>query len=371
MPLAALEKGVDWNWQTFGEYLDALDGRIAVNAGFMVGHCALRRYVMGADAVGSEATPEQLDADGARCSHEAMDAGGLGFSTTQSSHPLRRRRPAGRLPLADAATSSSPCARPSREHEGTTLEAIVDGCLDQFSDDEIDLLRRHDRRRRPAAQLERAHHRRRRARTRPAPARGRRRGRGERGGRIVALTMPILAPMNMSFGTFCALYLIPGWGEILGLPVPERIEKLRDPDVRAEMLRARRHQGGRRLPAPRRLRPLRHRRHLHRGERGPAAAGSSPTSPPSAARTPSPRLVEICANDDLRTVLWPMPTDNDAASLGAAPPRPGSDERRHARRLRRRRPPRPHVRRAVHRPASSATACAAASWCRWSGRCRC
>ena len=57
MPLAALEKGVPWNWETFGEYLDALDGDIAVNAGFLVGHCALRRYVMGADAIGSEATP--------------------------------------------------------------------------------------------------------------------------------------------------------------------------------------------------------------------------------------------------------------------------------------------------------------------------
>ena len=38
------------------------------------------------------------------------------------------------------------------------------------------------------------------------------------GGRIVALTMPILTPMNMSLGTFCALNLIPGWGETLALP---------------------------------------------------------------------------------------------------------------------------------------------------------
>src|SRR6478609_9625104 len=56
MPLAALEQGVDWDWETFGEYLDRLDGGIAVNAGFLVGHCALRRYVMGAEAVGREAT---------------------------------------------------------------------------------------------------------------------------------------------------------------------------------------------------------------------------------------------------------------------------------------------------------------------------
>src|SRR5262245_47250706 len=60
MPLAALEQGVDWGWESFADYLDRLDGRIGVNAGFMVGHCALRRYVMGADAVGHEATAEQV-----------------------------------------------------------------------------------------------------------------------------------------------------------------------------------------------------------------------------------------------------------------------------------------------------------------------
>src|SRR6476646_11458938 len=62
MPLPALENGVPWNWQTFADYLGALDGRVALNVGFLVGHCALRRNVMGADSVGNEATPEQLEA---------------------------------------------------------------------------------------------------------------------------------------------------------------------------------------------------------------------------------------------------------------------------------------------------------------------
>lgn len=62
MPLAALEAGIHWDWTSFGEFLERLDGRIGVNAGFLVGHCALRRYVMGPDAVGHEATPEQIDA---------------------------------------------------------------------------------------------------------------------------------------------------------------------------------------------------------------------------------------------------------------------------------------------------------------------
>ena len=60
MPLPALEQGVDWKWETFGEFLDRFEGSIAVNAGFLAGHCAIRRYVMGTDAVGSEATPEQI-----------------------------------------------------------------------------------------------------------------------------------------------------------------------------------------------------------------------------------------------------------------------------------------------------------------------
>src|SRR5262245_37598331 len=44
MPLGALEEGVPWKWESYGEYLDLLDGTLGVNAGFMVGHSALRRY---------------------------------------------------------------------------------------------------------------------------------------------------------------------------------------------------------------------------------------------------------------------------------------------------------------------------------------
>src|SRR5690606_38729377 len=40
MPLESLEKGVPWDWQTFGEYLDRLESKLSVNAGFMVGHSA-------------------------------------------------------------------------------------------------------------------------------------------------------------------------------------------------------------------------------------------------------------------------------------------------------------------------------------------
>ncbi|MGI5435990.1 N-acyl-D-amino-acid deacylase family protein [Streptomyces shenzhenensis] len=310
MSLVALEEGAPWSWHTFGDYLDALEGRIAVNAGFMVGHCALRRYVMGPDAVDGQPTDEQLGRM-VRLFHEAMDAGAWGFSTTQSGthsdgdgQPVasRHARPAELLALARAVG----------EHEGTQIEAIVAGCLDQFSDPEIDLLVELSATAgRPlnwnvltvdAAVPERV------PRQLSASERAR-----EAGGRVVALTMPILTPMNMSLGTFCALNLIPGWGEILGLPVPERIARLRDPGVRAGMLRrARSKEAGvfRRLTDFGRYVIGDTYSERNRGLTGRVVGDLARER----GQEPFECLVEICAADDLRTVLWPMPTDNDPAS---------------------------------------------------------
>ncbi|GHA68091.1 amidohydrolase [Streptomyces tauricus] len=310
MSLVALEEGAPWSWHSFGEYLDALEGRIAVNAGFMVGHCALRRYVMGADAVGGQPTREQLAAMVALLD-EAMEAGAWGLSTTQSSthsdgdgKPVASRH-AGPAELLEL-------SRAVGEREGTQIEAIVAGCLDQFSDDEIDLfVEMSAAAGRPlnwnvltidAAVPERV------PRQLAASERAR-----KAGGRIVALTMPILTPMNMSLGTFCALNLIPGWGEVLGLPVPRRIEKLRDPAVRAEMLRR---ADSKEAGVFRRL-----------ADFGRYVIGDTYSAENegltgrvvrdiAAERDQEPFecIVEICANDLMRTVLWPMPTDNDPDS---------------------------------------------------------
>ncbi|MFG2023289.1 amidohydrolase family protein [Streptomyces sp. NPDC048825] len=310
MSLVALEEGAPWSWHTFGEYLDALEGRIAVNAGFMVGHCALRRYAMGPDAVGGQPSEAQL-AEMLRLFHESMDAGAWGLSTTQSSthsdgdgKPVasRHAQPAELLALSRAVA----------EHEGTQIEAIVAGCLDQFSDDEIDLFVEMsasagrplnwnvltidaavpDRVPRQLAASERAR---------------------KAGGRIIALTMPILTPMNMSLGTFCALNLIPGWGEILGLPVPERIAKLRDRDVRAEMLRR---ADSKEAGVFRRLAHFG--RYVIGDTYSPENEGLSGRVVRDIAaergQEPFECIVEICANDQMRTVLWPMPTDNDPDS---------------------------------------------------------
>ncbi|MFF1302143.1 amidohydrolase family protein [Streptomyces sp. NPDC058307] len=310
MSLVALEEGAPWSWSSFGEYLDALEGRIAVNAGFMVGHCALRRYVMGPDAVGGQPSEEQL-AEMLRLFHEAMDAGAWGFSTTQSSthsdgdgKPVASRHalPAELLALSRAVA----------EHEGTQIEAIVAGCLDQFSDAEIDLfVEMSAAAGRPlnwnvltidSSVPERV------PRQLFASEQAR-----KAGGRVVALTMPILTPMNMSLGTFCALNLIPGWGPVLALPVPERIEKLRDPDVQKELLRQ---SQAKEAGVFRRLTNFG--RYVIGDTYNEANRGLSGRVVEDIAaergQEPFAALVEICAADSLRTVLWPMPTDNDPAS---------------------------------------------------------
>jgi N-acyl-D-aspartate/D-glutamate deacylase len=55
MPLVAL--GLDWDWETFEEYLSKLEGNLGVNAGFQGRPLCIAPTAMGSDAVGSDATP--------------------------------------------------------------------------------------------------------------------------------------------------------------------------------------------------------------------------------------------------------------------------------------------------------------------------
>ena len=82
MPISALEH-LDWSWTSFGEWLGRLDGSVAVNAGFLVGHSAVRRSVMGDGAVGAVATDDHMQAM-ASVLARSLEEGALGFSTSQA-----------------------------------------------------------------------------------------------------------------------------------------------------------------------------------------------------------------------------------------------------------------------------------------------
>ena len=310
MPLAALENGTDWSWETFAEYLGRLEGNISVNAGFLVGHCAIRRYVMGPAAVGAEASEAHIDGMRAELA-KSIKSGALGFSFTNStSHSDGDGEPvASRWATHDELIAL--CEEVGL-HEGTTLEGIVPGCLDRFADDEIELLglmsaaanrpmnwnvltvdsREADRVPRQISAYDRSI---------------------ELGGKVVALTMPVQVPMNMSFSSFCGLWLLPGWQQILGVPLAERIQRLQDPDTRVLMLENSLSQAAgvfRRLAdwgdyvigdtysaaneglKGRVVRDV-------AIERGKSSFGT---------------LLDIVIADELKTILWPTPQDDDAES---------------------------------------------------------
>ncbi len=302
MPLVALEEGVDWSWRSFGEFLDALEGNVAVNAGFLVGHCALRRFVIGEESTGRESSPDELEAI-EELLHRSIDEGALGFSTSLSStHNDGDGRPvSSRFASPDEVLRLSAA---TGAHEGTSLEAIVQGCLGRFSDDEIELLASMSASAgRPlnwnvlsvkAEDAERAWH-------QLAPSRRAR----DIGGRVVALTMPVFADQNMSFLTFCALWLLPGWRDVLDVPVPERVRRLQDPAVRAEMMaKARASDNLSQLVEFERYM-------IGPEELSEANADARGRMVGELARErgldPFSCLVEIVANDDLQTVLWPQP----------------------------------------------------------------
>jgi N-acyl-D-amino-acid deacylase len=85
VPAETIMAGLPWGWQTYGDYLRALRGlKLAVNAGGLVGHAALRYYAMGERSLtDSGARDDDLTAMRAALG-EAMDAGALGFSTSRS-----------------------------------------------------------------------------------------------------------------------------------------------------------------------------------------------------------------------------------------------------------------------------------------------
>lgn len=92
MSLEALEAGIDWCFETFPEYLDAIDRRPKrLNVGAFIGHSPLRLFVVGSDE--RPATPDEVETMSGLV-REAMEAGAIGFSTSrQPAHQGAYGRP--------------------------------------------------------------------------------------------------------------------------------------------------------------------------------------------------------------------------------------------------------------------------------------
>ena len=229
MPLESLQQGVPWNWGTSAEYFDMLDGTLMPNAGFMVGHSALRRVVMHDDASERAATADEI-AQMATLLRRGLAAGGMGFTSTWStSHNDHRGRP---VP-SRAATKDELLALCSvvSEFPGTQLEFIP--AVGQFSDDTFRLMgamsaaanrplnwnllqvyaQNWDLVQHQLAGFDIA---------------------AAEGGRVLALTLPDTFRLRLNFTSGFILDILHGWDTLMALPVDEKIRQLRDPGCRAE-----------------------------------------------------------------------------------------------------------------------------------------
>ena len=83
IPRDAILGGLPWNWEGYGGYLDALEGQApAINLAGLVGHCAVRFYVMGDRAVDEQPTEAELE-EMAEVVGQSVRDGAVGFSTSR------------------------------------------------------------------------------------------------------------------------------------------------------------------------------------------------------------------------------------------------------------------------------------------------
>ena len=85
IPGTALHEGIDWEWESFPEYLDALEKKpLAIDVGTQIPHGAVRAYVMGERGINhEEASLEEID-EMKQIVQEAVKAGAYGFSTSRT-----------------------------------------------------------------------------------------------------------------------------------------------------------------------------------------------------------------------------------------------------------------------------------------------
>jgi len=297
IPEPVLTEGLPWNWESFPEYLDSIDGKpFDLDVVTQVPHAALRVFVMGDRGVAREdATPEDR-AEMARLAAEGMKAGALGFSTSRT---INHRTVAG------AYTPTLGAAELELLEIGEAVGKTGAGWLQVISDfdepvAEMDMLKRLaktagrpmtitvlQRDSRPELWRE----------TMDAIAQA-----NAEGAAIVGqvLTRPtgVMLGFEISLNPFMAC---PTWREIKDLPHAEKIAKLREPEVKARILAERQedHLMRTRVTAWERIFPLGDPPDYEPGPEKSVAALAE-----KAGRAPEDFCYDLLLENDGRTILY-------------------------------------------------------------------
>ena len=230
IPLESLRQGVPWTWSTTAEFFDAIDGNVAINAGFKVGHSALRRVVMGDDSVRRPSTGDELEAMRALL-RDGLAAGALGFSSSWS---RTHNDPMGNMVPSRCAERDELVALCSvlADFDGTSLEFIP--ALGPFEDWAVELMADMSTAARSPLNWN----------VMTVTARSLEYNRAKlaagdfaaaRGGKVVALTVPQMLSLHLNFNSGFVLDALPGWEEVMLLPKQDKLRILADPDERRRL----------------------------------------------------------------------------------------------------------------------------------------
>lgn len=224
------DAAVPWCWETFPEYLDFIRGNLGVNVGALVGHSAVRAYVMGKASQERAATTQEIDS---MCSiiDEAMSAGALGMSSSYLDMDEEMRPVPSRFAEIDEKIALAKTMAASGRGVWQVVPYIVD--MEQSLDNIRELgdislaagipcsfqplLGSGGRAVDDQIQALAAQH--------------------ERGARVYGQTMPRTFDMNMRLSeTSMLLFGYPSWKAIMDLPANERLEKFSDASMRSSLV---------------------------------------------------------------------------------------------------------------------------------------
>ena len=225
------ESAVPYSWESFGEYLDYIRPDLGLNVGALVGHTALRHYVMGEDAQKREASDAELDT---MCGvlAESIQAGGFGLSLSYADTD------AADLPVAS-------CHADTRERIALAKTVVGNGrrlveCVRAFVDPELQAVQLEEQARislasgalcavTPILDLPMNPGSWQRDLQRMEEIR-------KEGGEVVGQVTP--RPFDFNFRlsrSYFPLLMIPSWALIMVLPVADRIARFSDSSLRKQL----------------------------------------------------------------------------------------------------------------------------------------
>jgi N-acyl-D-aspartate/D-glutamate deacylase len=230
IPGTALAEGIAWEWESFAEYLDALETMPrAIDVAAQVPHCALRAYVMGDRAHDNDTTAEEI-AEMSRLAEEALLAGACGVSTSQT---ILHSSKHGLVPGTHAMPEELVALGEAVGRAGHGVFQIISDQITSGGPREwlVDLVDRTGiTATYPLAQAGHA----------PEAFRAALEASAE-DARIGRRIIPQVAnrPTGMLFGLQSSLHPFfthPTYRKLADLPLAERVAKLRDPEVRAALV---------------------------------------------------------------------------------------------------------------------------------------